>query len=104
VFTMKLISRKRGMRCERRAFRWNESRFNQNVVVSVPGNTRFYIVVGKDTTVREEETQPARTQQASNAPLPTANELQQLMQLRRELSEMYQQSGTQSTAQQVPQQ
>jgi len=27
-----------------------------------------------------------------------------LMQLRQELSEMYQQSGTQSTAQQVPQQ
>jgi len=82
----------------------NNLTFNQNVVVSVPGNTRFYIVVGKDTTVREEEGQPARTQQVNNAPLPTANELQQLMQLRRELSEMYQQSGTQSTAQQVPQQ
>ena len=82
----------------------NNLTFNQNVVVSVPGNTRFYIVVGKDTTVREEEAQPARTQQASNAPLPTANELQQLMQLRRELSEMYQQSDTQSTAQQMPQQ
>ena len=82
----------------------NNLTFNQNVVVSLPGNTRFYIVVGKGTTVREEEAQPARTQQANNAPLPTANELQQLMQLRRELSEMYQQSGTQSTAQQVPQQ
>jgi hypothetical protein len=82
----------------------NNLTFNQNVVVSLPGNTRFYIVVGKGTTVREEEGQPARTQQVNNAPLPTANELQQLMQLRRELSEMYQQSGTQSTAQQVPQQ
>jgi hypothetical protein len=82
----------------------NNLTFNQNVVVSLPGNTRFYIVIGKGTTVREEEAQPARTQQANNAPLPTANELQQLMQLRRELSEMYQQSGTQSTAQQVPQQ
>jgi len=82
----------------------NNLTFNQNIVVSLPGNTRFYIVIGKGTTVREEEAQPARTQQANNAPLPTANELQQLMQLRRELSEMYQQSGVQSTAQQVPQQ
>lgn len=82
----------------------NNLTFNQNIVVSLPGNTRFYIVIGKGATVREEEAQPARAQQANNAPLPTANELQQLMQLRRELSEMYQQSGTQSTAQQVPQQ
>jgi hypothetical protein len=82
----------------------NNMTFNQNVVVTIPGNTRFYIVVEKGTTVREEEARPATTQQASNAPLPTAEELRQLMQLRRELSEMYQQSGTQSTAQQVPQQ
>ena len=82
----------------------NNLTFNQNIVVSVPGNTRFYIVIGKGTTVREEEARPAATQQASNAPLPTAEELRQLMQLRKELSEMYQQSGTQSTAQQVPQQ
>jgi len=82
----------------------NNLTFNQNVVVTIPGNTRFYIVVEKGTTVREEEARPATTQQASNAPLPTAEELRQLMQLRQELSEMYQQSGTQSTAQQVPQQ
>jgi hypothetical protein len=82
----------------------NNMTFNQNVVVTIPGNTRFYIVVEKGTTVREEEARPATTQQASNAPLPTAEELRQLMQLRQELSEMYQQSGTQSTAQQVPQQ
>ena len=82
----------------------NNLTFNQSIVVSVPGNTRFYIVVGKGTTVRAEEARPATTQQADNAPLPTAEELRELMQLRRELSEMYQQSGTQSTAQQVPQQ
>jgi len=54
--------------------------------------------------VREERARPATTQQLINAPLPTAEELRQLMQLRQELSEMYQQSGTQSTAQQVAQQ
>ena len=82
----------------------NNLTFNQNVVVTVPGNTRFYIVVEKGTTVREEGARPATTQQVINAPLPTGEELRQLMQLRQELSEMYQQSGTQSTAQQVPQQ
>ena len=82
----------------------NNLTFNQNVVVSLAANTRFYIVVGKGTTVPREEAQPAKTQQVNNAPLPTADELQQLMQLRRELSEMYQQPGVQSTAQQVPQQ
>src|SRR6266478_6224466 len=82
----------------------NNLTFNQNVVVTFPGNTRFYIVVEKGTTVREERARPATTQQVINAPLPTAEELRQLMQLRQELSEMYQQSGTQSTAQQVPQQ
>jgi len=82
----------------------NNLTFNQNVVVTVPGNTRFYIVVEKGTTVREERARPATTQQLINAPLPTAEELRQLMQLRQELSEMYQQSGTQSTAQQVAQQ
>jgi len=78
--------------------------FNYDVESGVPGNTRFYIVVEKGTTVREEGARPATTQQVINAPLPTGEELRQLMQLRQELSEMYQQSGTQSTAQQVPQQ
>src|SRR5258707_10341197 len=72
----------------------NNLTFNQNVVVTVPGNTRFYIVVEKGTTVREEGARPATTQQVINAPLPTGEELRQLMQLRQELSEMYQQSGT----------
>ena len=82
----------------------NSLAFNQNIVVTVPGNTRFYIVVGKGTMSREEEARPAARQQVSNTQLSTTEELRQLMQLRRELSEMVQQSGTQSTAPQVPQQ
>ena len=78
--------------------------FNQNIVVTVPGNTRFYVVIEKGATVREEETRPAATQQVTNAALPTAEELRQLMQLRRELSELYQQPSAQNTPQQVPQQ
>src|SRR6266705_2674536 len=76
--------------------------FNQNIVVTVPGNTRFYLVVEKGATVHDGEARPTTTQRVNNTPLPTAEELRQLMQLRRELSEMVQQSSTQSSAQQVP--
>jgi hypothetical protein len=82
----------------------NSLAFNQNIVVTVPGNTRFYIVVEKGTRTREGEVRPAATQHVNYAPIPTAEELRQLLQLRRELSDMYQQANTQSTAQEVPQQ
>src|SRR5579859_1209397 len=78
--------------------------FNQNIVVTVPGNTRFYIVVEKSTASGGGQVRPATIQQVNNAPLPTAEELRQLLQLRRELSEMVQQAGAQNTAPQVPQQ
>jgi Bacterial conjugation TrbI-like protein len=78
--------------------------FNQNIVVTVPGNTRFYIVVEKSTASGGGQAQPAAIQQVSNTPLPTAEELRQLLQLRQELNEMVRQGGTQNTAPQVPQQ
>ena len=78
--------------------------FNQNIVVTVPGNTRFYVVIEKGATVREEEARPATTQQVTNARPPTAEELRQLMQLRQELSELYKRPSAQNTAQQLPQQ
>lgn len=82
----------------------NSLTFNQNVVVTVLGNTRFYIVIEKGTGTGEGEARPSATPQVSNAPLPTAEELRQLLLLRRELTDMYQQAGTQSTAQEAPQQ
>ena len=78
--------------------------FNQNIVVSVPGNTRFYIVIQKGAATREGDIRPAATQQASNTQLPTMQELRELMQLRRELSELYQQPSMQNSAPQTPQQ
>lgn len=72
--------------------------FNQNIAVTVPGNTRFYIVVEKSTASGGGRVRPAKMEQVNNAPLPTAEELRQLLQLRRELSEMVQQAGTQNTA------
>src|SRR6266481_5010670 len=85
----------------------NSLAFNQNIVVTVPGNTRFYIVVEKSTTSgggQGGQLRPTAIQQVNTAPLPTSEELRQLLQLKRELSEMVQQAGAQNTTPQVPQQ
>lgn len=76
-----------------------EMAYHQNIVVTVPGNTRFYLVLAK----------PARnpaTGFAPTAPIPandpgnqsfsvasqtSAQELRELMELKRELTRMYQQ-------------
>jgi hypothetical protein len=82
----------------------NRLTFNQNIVVTVPGNTRFYIVMEHGTALPEGQIQSESTQQTNNAPLPSLEDLRQLLQLRREMNAMYQQAaGTQSTAQQAPQ-
>ena len=70
---------------------------NQNIVVTVPGNTRFYIVLGSMESVSETGSRPAAL--AATTPrygLPTIDELRQLMQLRQELSAMYQHATPQS--------
>lgn len=78
--------------------------FNQNIVVTVPANTRFYLVLEKGATMREGEARPAATGQTNNTTLPSAEELRQLIELRRELSEVVQQPGVPGTTQQAPQQ
>jgi len=69
--------------------------FNQNIVVTVPGNTRFYLIIqkGSGEPSAPKGLQPARVSSAelANAKLPSLEELRQLMQLRQELSQMYQQ-------------
>jgi hypothetical protein len=79
----------------------NSLAFNQNIVVTVPANTRFYIVMEKREQEYGAEEPPAAAGQNGNPSLPSIDELRQLMQLRRELSEMYQQP---STAESAPQQ
>ena len=83
----------------------NSLAFNQNIVVTVPGNTRFYVVLQKAAIGGAAETRPTTlaAREVSNTKLPSVEELRQLIELRRELSEMVQQSGGQSPAQQVPQ-
>lgn len=79
----------------------NSLGFNQNVIVTVPANTRFYIVMEKEELENGAEARQAAAGQNGNPQLPSIDDLRQLMQLRRELSEMYQQS---STAESAPQQ
>ena len=82
--------------------------FNQNLVVTVPGNTRFYIVVQKSSSERggvAPGIRPTGTNSASVSTdrVPTLEELRQLLQLKREINELYTQTSAQ-TANQPPQQ
>ena len=75
---------------------------NQSIVVTVPGNTRFYVVVEKGTS-EEMGRQASRPTDAGNGNLsagkaPTLEELRQLIQLRSELNQMYSQTNPQPVA------
>ena len=82
--------------------------FNQNLVVTLPGNTRFYIVVQKPSSERGSATTGTRSVGTSTAGftggVPSLEELRQLMQLRSEINELYTQAGTQAAIQSQPQQ
>lgn len=84
----------------------NDLAFNQNIVVTVPGNTRFYIVLQNVAPGSSEVMQPSAltSTRPGGTNVPTLDELRQLMQLKQELSAMYQQASTTSTAAQAPQQ
>ena len=75
---------------------------NQSIVVTVPGNTRFYVVVEKGTSA-EAGRAASRPTEAGNGSLsagkaPTLEELRQLIQLRSELNQMYSQTNPQPVA------
>jgi len=82
--------------------------FNQNIVVTVPGNTRFYIVVQKPSSDRTTTTPSLRStgfpSAGFNGGVPTLDELRQLMQLRGEINELYMRANAQSSDQPQPQQ
>ena len=68
--------------------------YSQNISVTVPANTRFYVVLQKAAT---STTTPAPSRTAEPAPqsgeIPTVQELRELMDLRREINRMYQESN-----------
>jgi type IV secretory pathway VirB10-like protein len=74
---------------------------NQTVVVTVPGNTRFYIVVEK--TSSDQQAGKPGVRSASSASLaggkvPSIEELRELMQLKNELNQMYSETSAQPTS------
>jgi hypothetical protein len=79
---------------------------NESIVVTVPGNTRFYIVVEKGSSDQQAGKAGVRPAEANSASLtggkvPGLEELRELMQLKNELNQMYlQTSAQQTTAQQ----
>jgi hypothetical protein len=84
----------------------NELAFNQNIVVTIPGNTRFYIVLGTGSVGRDAGSKQAVAPVPAGsrvATTPSLEELRQLMQLRQELSAMYQQAATHPAASETPQ-
>ena len=84
----------------------NELAFNQNIVVTVPGNTRFYIVLGTGAVGRDAGSKQAVAPVPAGSRVsttPSLEELRQLMQLRQELSAMYQQTATPPAASDTPQ-
>jgi type IV secretory pathway VirB10-like protein len=82
--------------------------FNQNLVVTLPGNTRFYIVVQKPSSDHMGTTSGTRNTGTSTAGftggVPTLEELRQLMQLRSEINELYTQTSSQAAIQPQSQQ
>ena len=82
--------------------------FNQNLVVTLPGNTRFYIVVQKPSSDRGGAASGTRSTGTSTAGftggVPNLEELRQLMQLRSEIDQLYTQASGQAAIEPQPQQ
>jgi hypothetical protein len=84
----------------------NELAYRQNIVVTVSGNTRFYIVLGKPGD-RGARSAPGGSVPASNpnspsysaGSTPSVQELRELLELRNELTQMYQQQAKPQIAQ-----
>jgi hypothetical protein len=79
----------------------NDLAYHQNTVVTVPGNTRFYIVLAKPAGGEGGGATRGGSAPASNsggaissyasAPAPSVQELRELLELKQELNQMYQQ-------------
>ena len=71
--------------------------YSQNISVTVPANTRFYLVLQK-AAANTAATPPSRMAQPATQPLemPSVQELRELMDLRREINRMYQESNSTS--------
>ena len=80
---------------------FNELTYNQNIVVTVPGNTRFYLVLEKEATPTgsspgEQTSSVAQVSTGNSA--PSLQELRELLELKREMSQMYEQASPPTTS------
>jgi hypothetical protein len=87
----------------------NELAYRQNIVVTVPGNTRFFIVLAKPASSGSAGASPGGQVPSSNpsyanASTPSAQELRELLELKQELTQMYQQQQKTQIAQTPPDQ
>lgn len=90
----------------------NDLAYHQNIVVTLPGNTRFYIVLAKPTgsgvgaapAGSVPAGNPAGATSYATAATPSVQELRELMELKRELTQMYQQQQKALIAQTAAQQ
>jgi hypothetical protein len=78
----------------------NGLRANQTIVVTVPGNTRFYIVLEKGSSEQQGGKSNVRSVDTTSVSLaagktPSLEELRELMQLKSELNQMYLQTNAQ---------
>lgn len=71
--------------------------FAQNIVVTVPAQTRFYIVFQKAAVEYSSAAPPTKASSGGTA-MPTAQELRELMDLRREINQMYSESAVPQTS------
>lgn len=85
----------------------NSLGFSQNIVVTIPGNTRFYVVLQKgsgDEPGRQGPSSAARPATAAvGNQVPTVEELRQLLELRREINQLYQQPSAAANSQSTDQ-
>jgi len=65
--------------------------YSQNISVTLPANTRFYVVLQKPAVVTTPT--PIAESARQSAEMPTVQELRELMDLRREINRMYQASN-----------
>jgi hypothetical protein len=65
--------------------------YSQNIVVTLPANIRFYVVMQKPAAVAAREPAPAASIESRRDSIetPTVQELRELMDLRREINRMY---------------
>ena len=91
----------------------NDLAYHQNIVVTVPGNTRFYIVLAKPsgsvgsgaaTNGPVPASNPAGIASYAAGPAPSVQELRELLELKQELTQMSQQPQKTQIAQTPPDQ